>query len=74
MGVSDQRHPLAAFYAREKEPPYSLDRRLGGPQNWSGHRRGKIPCPLPGIEHRSPGCLVCSQGFADSNLANVMNS
>jgi hypothetical protein len=33
MGVSGQRHALAALY-----PRYPLDRRLGGPQNRSGRR------------------------------------
>jgi hypothetical protein len=37
-GVSDQRHALAALYPRGKDPLYPLDRRLGGPQSWSGHR------------------------------------
>jgi hypothetical protein len=37
------------------DPRYPLDRRLGGPQNWSGHRgQRKNPLPLPGIEPRSP--------------------
>jgi len=25
-------------YQRGKTPLYSVDRRLGGPQSWSGHR------------------------------------
>jgi hypothetical protein len=37
-GVSDQRHSPAAHYPRGKDPPYPLDRRLGGLQSWSGHR------------------------------------
>jgi len=38
MGVSGQRHALVALYARGKDPWYPLDRRLDGPQSWSGHK------------------------------------
>jgi hypothetical protein len=35
-----------------KDPQYPLDRNLGGPQSWSGHRGyRKNPSPLPGFEH-----------------------
>jgi hypothetical protein len=34
MGVSGQLHALAAL-PQGKIPRYPLDRRLGGPQNWS---------------------------------------
>jgi hypothetical protein len=37
-GVSGQRHAPAVLYHRGKDPQYSLDRRLGGPQSWSGRR------------------------------------
>jgi hypothetical protein len=37
-GVNGQRHAPAALYPRGKNPRYPLDRRLGGPQSWSGHR------------------------------------
>jgi hypothetical protein len=37
-GVSGQRHAPAALYPRAKDPQYPLDRRLGGPQSWSGHK------------------------------------
>jgi hypothetical protein len=37
-GVSGQRHAPAALYPRGKDPWYTLDRRLGGPQSRSGHR------------------------------------
>jgi hypothetical protein len=33
------------LYPQEKSPLYPLDRRLGGPQNRSGHGEGKIPSP-----------------------------
>jgi hypothetical protein len=37
-GVSGQHHAPAALYHRGKEPGrYPLERRLGGPQSWSGH-------------------------------------
>jgi hypothetical protein len=47
-GVSGQRHALAALYLR-----IALDRWLGGPQNWCGHRdyiRGSqsVGLPTPG--------------------------
>jgi hypothetical protein len=35
MKVSGQLHTLAAL-SREKNPRYPLDRRLSGPQSWSG--------------------------------------
>jgi hypothetical protein len=38
MGVSGQRHALAALYPQGKNHRYPLVRRLGGPQSWSGHR------------------------------------
>jgi hypothetical protein len=38
MGVSGQRHAPAAHYPRGMDPRYPLNRRLGGPQSWSGHR------------------------------------
>jgi hypothetical protein len=34
--VSGQRHAPAALYSGGKDPWDPLDRRLGGPQNWSG--------------------------------------
>jgi hypothetical protein len=56
MGLSGQRHAPAALYPRRKDPRYLLYRRLGGPQNRSGHRGlRKNPLPLPEIEPRSPG-------------------
>jgi hypothetical protein len=32
----------AALYLRGKDTRYPLDKRLGGPQSWSGQSRGKI--------------------------------
>jgi hypothetical protein len=53
-GVSGQHHAPAALYPRGKDPLYPQDRRLGGPQSWSGHRGWrKNPLPLPRIEPRS---------------------
>jgi hypothetical protein len=37
-GVSGQHHAPATFYPQGKAPWYPLDRRLGRPQCWSGHR------------------------------------
>jgi hypothetical protein len=49
-GVSGQGHAPAAIYPRER-PRFPLDRRLCGPQSWSGYREyRKNPLPLPGIE------------------------
>jgi hypothetical protein len=49
---SASRHGRA--FPRGKDPRYPLDRRLGGPQSWFGHRGLiKSPLPLPGIEPRS---------------------
>jgi hypothetical protein len=56
--VSGQCHAPAAFYPRGKDP-YYLDRTLGGPQSWSGHRGYRNDrLPLPGS---NPGRPVCSQ-------------
>jgi hypothetical protein len=62
MGVSGRRHAPATLYPREMDPRYPLDRKLGGPQSWSGTEvRWKILLPLLGIEPRSPGRPVHSQ-------------
>jgi len=38
-------HP--SCYIQGKNPRYSLDRRLGGPQSWSGHGgKEKIPVSI----------------------------
>jgi hypothetical protein len=51
-GVSGQRHAPAALYP-VKRTPVPLDRRLGGPQSWSGHRGyGRNLLPLLGIKPR----------------------
>jgi hypothetical protein len=62
MGVSGQRHALAALYLRGKDPSTLW---TGG---WVGPRagldtevRGKNPLPPPGIEPRSPGRPARSQ-------------
>jgi hypothetical protein len=36
--MSDQRPHLGRSLPPGKDPWYPLDRRLGGPQSWSGHR------------------------------------
>jgi hypothetical protein len=38
MGVSGQHDTLAALYPWGESPLHPLDRRLGGPQSWSGQR------------------------------------
>jgi hypothetical protein len=58
MGVSGQRHAPAALYPWGKDPRYPLERRLGGPQSWSGHRgQWKNHLLLPEMK---PG-QVCSR-------------
>jgi hypothetical protein len=50
MEVSGQ-FTLRPLYPQEKSPWYPLDRRLGGPQNWSGRGSGEQNSqPLPGLE------------------------
>jgi hypothetical protein len=44
-----------------KDPSYSFYRGLGGSQSRSGHTRGKILLPVPGIEPRSPDRAARSQ-------------
>jgi hypothetical protein len=41
MGVSRQRHALAAIFPREKDPRYPLDTGLGGSQSRSGRTERK---------------------------------
>jgi hypothetical protein len=54
MGVSGLRHAPAALYPHRRDPQYPLNRRLGEPQSWSGHRDyKKNPLPLPGIKPQS---------------------
>jgi hypothetical protein len=50
-GVSGQRHTPAALYPRGRTPRYPLDRRLDGPQRWSGHK--SLDENSLGIEPRS---------------------
>jgi hypothetical protein len=55
--VSSQLH-VPATSLPGKESRYPLDRRLGGPQSWSGYRGEKIPSPCwdlnPDHPARSP--------------------
>jgi hypothetical protein len=48
--VSGQCHAPAAFYPRGKDLRYPLDRTLGGPHSWSGHRRQRRTLHLSRIE------------------------
>jgi hypothetical protein len=52
MEVSGQIHaPTALLPGRE--PQYPLDRRLGGPQSWSGRdNEDRLSLPLPWIDPR----------------------
>jgi hypothetical protein len=50
MEVSSQLHALSALFPG-KSPWYSLNRRLGGPQSWTGcGAEEKNSQPLPEIE------------------------
>jgi hypothetical protein len=60
MGVSGQRHALAALWPRRKDPRYPLYRSLGGPQSRSGHRE-KNSFAFAGERSLIPGRLVRSQ-------------
>jgi hypothetical protein len=51
MEVSGQLHAPAAL-PPGKAPRYPMDRRLGGPQSWSGRRGVEKNLALPGIEPR----------------------
>jgi len=49
---------LQPFYPQGNRPWYPMDRRLGGPQSWSGlgDKENEIPSlPLPGTESQSLG-------------------
>jgi hypothetical protein len=68
-GVSGQRQAPAALYPRRKDPWYTLDRRMGGPQSWSGHRgQRKNLLPLPGIE---PDISRSSSLSSDTTLTEL---
>jgi hypothetical protein len=56
MGLSGQRHAPAALYPRGKTHGTHCTGGWVGPRaGLDTEDRGKIPSPLPGIEHRSPG-------------------
>jgi hypothetical protein len=40
-------------FTHRKEPWYIFDRKLGGPQSWSGHNAGKKNLALQGTETQS---------------------
>jgi hypothetical protein len=59
MGMCGKRHAPAALYPRKWTPRYPLDKRLGGPQSWSGtEARGNILCLC---RVSNAGRQVCSQ-------------
>jgi hypothetical protein len=60
--VGGQLHALVAVPLWE-EPHYPLDRRLGGPQSWSGYgSKRKNPCP----------CQELNPGHAACNLVTIL--
>jgi hypothetical protein len=63
MGVSGQRHTLAALYPRGRTPPgiYWTGGWVGPRASLDIKARGKILSPLPGIEPGLPGRPVRSQ-------------
>jgi hypothetical protein len=54
IGGRNLSHLRPGRFTPVKEPRYPLNRKLGGPQSWSGQfcRREKV-LPLPGLEHRT---------------------
>jgi len=62
MGVSGQHHAPAALLPPGKGPPVPIVQEAGWASEpvWT-QDRGKILCPLPVIEPRSPGRPVRSQ-------------
>jgi hypothetical protein len=50
MGISGQ------FYPLEGTPRYPLNRRIGGPQSWSGHRTEEKS--FASAEDRTPVVIV----------------
>jgi hypothetical protein len=58
---------LWQFYTWRKSPWYTLDRRLGGPQSWSGGSgEDKIPCPFLGHPKYIQTKLVHFKGYEPS--------
>jgi hypothetical protein len=52
--VSGEICPPAVLFTRGKDPQYPLDKKVDGPQRWSGHRgQTKNPLSLPRIEPHS---------------------
>jgi hypothetical protein len=62
MGVSVQRHALAALLPSGKGPPVPIVQEAGwAPEPVWTQRIEEKPLPLPGIEPRSPGRPARSQ-------------
>jgi hypothetical protein len=76
--VSNQRHAPAVLFPRQRTPRYPLDRRLGGPERWSGHRGyRRNHLPLPGTEHRTSSLVrhctdwATPAKYAKSNVSGL---
>jgi len=68
MEVSNQLHAPQPLY-----PQYPLDRKLGRPQNWSGHRGKEKEIPsLPGVKHQS--CSLVTKTYNLQNLQTIKNT
>jgi hypothetical protein len=61
--VNGQRHDPGALCHWEKKPRYTLDRRLGGSQSWSGQRlRDKS---FASVGHRTPVVQPAVRHYTD---------
>jgi hypothetical protein len=61
MRVSGQSHSPVALYPQGKDPRYPSDRRLGGPQSWSG----QILCPRWGSNLDRPVVQSVARHYYD---------
>jgi hypothetical protein len=64
--MSGLRHAPAALYPWAKDFLYPADRRLGGPQSFSGHTGAReSPLTLPGIELGRPAVQSVVRRYTD---------
>jgi hypothetical protein len=59
---------LQLLYPQGKSPWYPLDRRLGGPESWSGHCREKYNLAPPGIEPRPSSPLLYQLSYPERKI------